>query len=194
MKHLEERVSDLVDERLDHDERDRALAHLTVCEHCRTQVELERYAKATLHGLPEAEPSARLLASLLSLAEPGDPMPPQRPAFSTPPAPVAQWRHHHDHPAGLPASARPHAESRRRQHARRGVRYAAAGMLSAGALTVLLASLGSPTDPDQGQAPASVVPPVDEFTLEHARTTGTLPFAEPAAILVPAGTPLGDGR
>ncbi|RIQ28209.1 anti-sigma factor, partial [Jiangella rhizosphaerae] len=90
MRHLDERISDLVDDRLEHDERDRALVHLTVCAHCREAVELERDARNALRSLPSVEPSQRLVASLLALAEPGEPLPPAPPAAQPPP--VAGWR------------------------------------------------------------------------------------------------------
>jgi hypothetical protein len=77
---------------------------------------------------------------------------------------------------------------------RRGVRVAASGMVSTGALLVLLASLGAPANTGRDQTPATVVPPVEEFTLEHARSTGGLPFAEPASIIVPALRSIDDGR
>ena len=63
MKHLDERISDLVDDRLEHDERDRALVHLTVCEHCREAVELERDARNALRSLPDIAPPAKLVAT-----------------------------------------------------------------------------------------------------------------------------------
>lgn len=196
MKHLDERISDLVDDRLDHDERDRALAHLTSCDHCRQQVELERYAKAALRSLPEVAPSDKLVASLLALAEPGGPLPPDRPSFPVSAAPVAGWRTRTDRPAGIPGTTRPERSSRVSRRPARVVRYAAAGALSAGAIAVLLASLGGPTSSIQPPpATVSVVPPVDQFTVEHARSTGNLPFAEPASLLVPASPPpLGGGR
>lgn len=191
MKHLEDRVSDLVDDRLDHDDRDRALAHLAACEQCRAEVEFERYAKAALRSLRGPEPSSALVQNLLSLAEPGGPLPPDRPAFPATGAPVAPWRPRDERPAGLPPGVRPHRGPHLGRPSR-AVRYAAAGVLSASALAVGLASLGAPSGAET-TPPASIAPPVDQFTVEHARTTGTLPFAEPASMLVPVGATSGDG-
>jgi hypothetical protein len=54
---------------------------------------------------------------------------------------------------------------------------------------LLLATIGAATT---GPAPAAVVPPMRTFAVEHAKSTGALPFVEPASILVPAGV-VGDG-
>lgn len=172
MKHLGDRVSDLVDNRLNHDERDRALSHLAVCELCRTEVELERTARAALRALPGAEPSAKLYATLLAIAEPGGPLPPEQ-SPSAEPSGVAGWRE------GTPVPRQP-----RIPVPARGVRYAAAGMLGAGAVVTLLAALGGEPRSETEPPPAAVVPPMNEFSVEHARTTGTLPFTEPASFLM----------
>jgi len=42
VKHLGIQVTALVDDQLSHDERDRALAHVTRCEQCRVAMEQER--------------------------------------------------------------------------------------------------------------------------------------------------------
>ncbi|WP_162606448.1 anti-sigma factor family protein [Jiangella asiatica] len=189
MKHLDERISDLVDDRLEHDERDRALVHLTVCAQCREAVELERDAKNALRSLPDAQPSERLVQKLLLLAEPGEPLPP--PAADSHPAPVAAWRPRDTRPVAGPKFGRGPERSPRRV---RVVRVAALGMCTTGAMLVLLASLGGPSDsPDTPEAPVSVVPPLEEFTEEHARSTGVLPFAEPAPFLVTPSATVGDG-
>lgn len=189
MKHLDERISDLVDDRLEHDERDRALVHLTVCAHCREAVELERDARNALRSLPDIGPSEKLVASLLALAEPGEPLPP---ASAAHPAPVAGWRPRDSRPPSGPSGKRPGARSGRRV---RAVRVVALGMCTTGAMLILLASLGgtgsdSPGTPD---TPVSVVPPLEEFTFEHARSAGGLPFVEPSSLLVTNQTRTGDG-
>ncbi|WP_298331602.1 zf-HC2 domain-containing protein [Haloactinopolyspora sp.] len=185
MKHLDERVSDLVDDRLDHDERDRALVHLTECAQCRNAVEDERHAKNALRSLPDVAPSATLVQNLLALAEPGDPLPPEAPGSA--PAPVADWRTRESHPPSRPGG-------RRLPRRVRTMRVAAVGMCTSGAMLILLAALGSPsTTSDPSPTPAGIVPPVEEFTLEHARSTGALPFVEPASLLVRQAGSLGGG-
>jgi hypothetical protein len=190
MKHLGERVTALVDDQLSHDERDRALAHVARCELCQGDVELERQTKAALRRLPEVQPSPEFVRTLLALAEPGGPLPPERRPFPGAAAPSVGWRTRDRRPGGeaasrpvdISGSRRPQAAPRLiRRNSR--VRLAAGGVLSAAALTMLLATLGAPAE--SGPAPATVVPPMEQFTVEHARSTGSLPFVEPAAVLVP---------
>ena len=66
MRHLGDRISALVDGELDHDARDRALAHLATCTRCREAAAEERWLKSRLHRLPASEPSADLLATLFA--------------------------------------------------------------------------------------------------------------------------------
>lgn len=179
MKHLGNRVTALVDGQLDHDDRDLALAHLARCPTCQAEVEAERAIAAMLRGLPPLEPSGQFVQKLLALAEPGGPLPPERRPFPGTAPPVAGWRPPPGRPGSAVGSRRPEVPSVLRR--RGGVRLAAAGSLSIGALTLMLASLGGaePTTP--------VTPPTQQFTIEHARSTGSLPFFDPAVVVVPAG-------
>lgn len=191
MKHLGIRVSALADDQLSHDERDQALAHVARCEQCRLELEQERETKAALRGLPLVEPPADLVKALLAMAETGGPLPPRRRPFPGPATPAVGWRPHDSRPGTArqldgEASRRPTVAPRA---TRPRLQLAAAGALSAGALTLLLATIGAATT---GPAPAAVVPPIKTFTVEHAKSTGALPFVEPASILVPAGV-VGDG-
>jgi anti-sigma factor RsiW len=192
VRHLGLRVSALVDDQLSHDERDRALAHVAHCEQCRVEVEQERGTKAALRQLPADEPPAELVRALLAMAETGGPLPPPRRPFPGPATPAVGWRRLDgrpgDRPVRGPATRRPDVAPRQ-QRAR--LQVAAAGTLSAGALLLVLATLGAPAA--TSSSPASVVPPMQTFRVEHAKSTGALPFVEPASILVPAGV-LGDGR
>ena len=187
MKHLGERVTALVDDQLGHDDRDRALAHVMNCERCRLEVERERETKAVLRRLADVQPPASLVAALLALAGPGDPLPPERRPFPGTASPPVGWRAADSRPGGgrpdtVAGTRRP--EGAARLNRRRGrIQLAAGGALSAGALTLVLATLGGPAA--TGSAPATVVPSVERFTVEHARSTGSLPFADPATVLVP---------
>lgn len=178
MKHLGDRVTALVDDQLDHDDRDLALAHLARCPACQAAVETERSTSATLRALPAVEPSGELVQKLLALAEPGGPLPPERRPFPGPAAPVASWRPTAGRPGSIAGSRRPEGTTALR---RGGVRVAVAGAFSVGVLTLSLASLGGadPTTP--------VTPPTQQFTVEHAKSTGSLPFFDPAAVVIPAG-------
>jgi Putative zinc-finger len=192
VKHLGIRVSALVDDQLSHDERDRALAHVTRCEQCRLEMERERETKAALRRLPPVEPPAELVKALLALAETGGPLPPQRRPFPGPATPAVGWRPI----VGRPRTGRPVSGpgSRRPEVAPRGrparVQLAAGSALSLGVLTLLLATLGGPAT--SGPASTAVVPPIKTFTVEHAKSTDALPFVEPASYLVPAAV-VGEG-
>lgn len=189
MKHLGIQVTALVDDQLSHDERDRALAHVTRCEQCRLEMEQERATKAAVRRLPRVEPPAELVQALLAMAATGEPLPPQRRPFPGPAMPPVSWRPQESGPQGRRPISR--QGSRRPEPAprlqRERLRLAAAGALSAGALTLLLATLGAPT----AAAPTSVVPPMQTFAVEHARSTGSLPFVEPASVLVPGAMSAG---
>jgi hypothetical protein len=171
------------------------LVHLAVCVTCREAVEFERHAKNALRSLPEVAPSGTLVERLLALAEPGEPLPPIPPSHS---APVAGWRPHQPGP-GRGWSARSGMGSRvpmdRRHRRVRVIRVGALSTCSVGATLVLLAFLGgAPGQPAAPSTPASVVPPVEEFAVEHARSTGGLPFVEPASLLVTTDGSSGDDQ
>lgn len=167
MRHLGERVTALVDDQLDHEARDRALAHLARCHVCRADVERERKAKAALRGLPEVDPSPDLVRHLLELATPGGFAPPPRPPF--PGGGISEG-------GRLPSAPAGDRSERSRLRRAAGARLALAGTFSAGLVALLLASLGEPepTTP----APATVVPPVHQYTVEHARSSGLLLFSD----------------
>jgi len=72
VNHPRARLSALVDGELDHDDRDRVLAHLTQCDECRAIVEAERRVKALLGGMSEPAPSEDFLAALSGMAASAD--------------------------------------------------------------------------------------------------------------------------
>lgn len=178
MKHLGERITALVDEQLDHEDRDAALAHLAQCSACQAAVAAERSVASKLRSLPDVSPSERLVQTLLALPGPDAPLPPERRSFpGAAPAP-ARWRTD-GVTRGIPLrQRRPHGGTTPSSR-RSGVRYAVAGSMSVGLLAVALASLG-------GEPEDAVVPPTQQFTVEHARSSGALPFADPASVVVPA--------
>jgi hypothetical protein len=180
VRHLGERVTPLVDEQLDHDARDVALAHLARCSACQAAVAAERGVAAMLRNLPDVRPSEQFVQMLLGLPGPEGPLPPDRRSFpGAAPAP-ARWR-----PPAIPGNVvpqprKPHVDAAPTAR-RSAVRYALAGSVSLGVLAAALASLGGePEDP--------VVPPTQQFTVEHTRSSGALPFADPSAVVVPASS------
>ncbi len=177
MKHLGERVTALFDEQLDHEARDAALAHLAQCSACQAAVAAERSVASTLRSLPDVQPSEKLVQILLALPGPDAPLPPERRPFpGAAPAP-ARWRTD-GVTRGVPQQRQPHGGTTPSSR-RSGVRYAVAGSMSVGVLAVALASLG-------GEPEDAVVPPTQQFTVEHARSSGALPFADPSSVVVPA--------
>ncbi|HEU4489562.1 MAG TPA: hypothetical protein VFR74_01725 [Jiangellales bacterium] len=199
--HLGDRVSPLADGHLDHDGRDRALAHLARCDACRREVEAERQTRAVLADLPPAVLPERLLESLLALGTTTGTAGPSRPPVvgrdSLAPPALPRTGGGGDRTAAVAADRRPgggrpadRADSRRPdgfgapsgRHSGRRIRAVAVGLVAATAVTVGVASMGLP---DGGSPPVAVVPPVEQFAVEHLRSTGSLPFVESAAWLVP---------
>lgn len=68
MSHLGDRIAALVDGELDHESRDRALAHIATCDSCRAEVDGERRLKARIRALSEPELTPDLSLRLLSVA------------------------------------------------------------------------------------------------------------------------------
>lgn len=198
--HLDELgVSALVDSELPAADRDLALAHLAGCLPCRETVDAERQIKARLLALraPAVPPEllARLRATALAELAPPDPvavgLSPEYAELRNTAPPLATWSDVDRRPLNRPRGSRDHANGRRvvghdgrrpggRGHRNRRIRRAAAGSVSVLALSLVGAvAAGSP-------APAG--PPVDPsngtFVVEHARTSGSNPFTEPAATVV----------
>lgn len=73
--HLGERLCPLVDSQLQHDERDRALAHLAHCAGCREEVAEYRRMKQRLSGLWAPSLPAGLADRLVGLGGPGEQCP-----------------------------------------------------------------------------------------------------------------------
>ncbi|GAA0987868.1 hypothetical protein GCM10009555_068110 [Acrocarpospora macrocephala] len=73
MTHLGERVSALIDGELGHNDRERALAHLTFCADCRAEVEAFRALKSRLRLMDPPPVPADLTMSLLRMPPPGPP-------------------------------------------------------------------------------------------------------------------------
>jgi anti-sigma factor RsiW len=159
VNHLDDLTSALVDGELDHDQRDRALSHITGCDSCRAQVDAERRLKALLANQSDPQVSTDLTARLLAVPR------------------VAGGPDHPDvvrraaRQPRRPAGARP-ARTRRARTAT----FSALGV----ALVAGVAAAGGGSD-----APR-VRPPVATFVDEHtATTTGRLgPLNDPAGSIV----------
>jgi anti-sigma factor RsiW len=165
MSHLGDRLSALVDGELDGAERDRAHAHLASCEQCRAEAAELRALKQRLRALMSGAPAeAAMTRRLIAMTGPGGPLPPRR---------------------RLLRLAPPTASRRTRRPGRVRRRYVVLGTVS------LVVGLGTAafTAGGSGQtAPGPrITPPVEMYSVEHAITTGEVPFASPSDRASPRG-------
>ena len=167
MSHLGDRLSALVDGELDGAELDRAHAHLAGCAQCRTEAAELRALKQKLRALMTGAPAeAAMTSRLVAMTGPGGPMPPRRRLLRVVPG---------HRPAAGPAASRP-ATGRPRLARRR--RYLVLGTVS------LVVGLGTAAftvggGPDAAPGPR-ITPQVEMYSVEHAITTGEVPFPGPA--------------
>ena len=166
MSHLGDRLSALVDGELDGAERDRAHAHLASCEQCRTEAAELRVLKQKLSTLMTGAPAeAAMTKRLIAMTGPGGPMPARRGLLRV--APGSRL-------ATSRASRRPGARGPRSARRRR---YLMLGTVS------LVVGLGTAAFSAGGGGEAvpgpRITPPVEMYSVEHAITTGQLPFAPP---------------
>ncbi|MBP2707653.1 zf-HC2 domain-containing protein [Microbispora sp. RL4-1S] len=160
MSHLGERVSALIDGELGHNDRERALAHLTFCADCRAEVDAMRALKGRLRSMDPPAVPADLTMSLLRMAEPGGPLPPRMRPFPDHPAfgsgglpgmhPAPLDNRPRDRGAGSSGPGRP-------GRARR-VGYVAVGFASAAVAIGTMFMVGGASAP-QTPSPAMFVPP-----------------------------------
>ena len=193
MSHLGDRLSALVDGELDGAELDRAHAHLAGCERCRAEAAELRALKQKLRELMTGAPAeAAMTRRLIAMTGPGGPLPPQRrllrvvpgrpsgvgpaPSGPTPSGPTPSG------PApsrSAPSGPAPSAWAGRRSRSARRRRYLVLGTVS------LVVGLGAAAFTAGGGGDASpgprITPPVEMYSVEHAITTGEVPFPGPTA-------------
>jgi anti-sigma factor RsiW len=182
MSHLGDRLSALVDGELGGAERDRAHAHLAACEQCRTEAAELRALKQKLRGLMDGAPAeAAMTSRLIAMTGPGGPMPPRRPLLRVVPGPGRIRR-----PAAGPVASRPGSGRTLSPWPRpRRRRYLVLGAVS------LVVGLGTAAFTVGGGGDAApgprITPSVEMYSVEHAITTGEVPFPAPAAESSSAG-------
>ena len=184
MSHLGDRLSALVDGELDGAERDRAHAHLAGCEQCRTEAAELRVLKQKLRELMTGAPAeAAMTSRLIALTGPGGPMPPRRGLLRV----VPRRR-----PAAGPAPSRPGTRGPRHEGAARRRRYLVLGTVS------LVVGLGTAAFTAGGGSDAApgprITPPVEMYSVEHAITTGEVPYPGPTALPAATALPTATGR
>jgi anti-sigma factor RsiW len=168
MSHLGDRLSALIDGELDGAERDRASAHLASCEQCRTEAAELRALKQKLSTLVSRAPAeAAMTRRLIAMTGPGGPLPPRRRLLRL--------------ASGPRAAARPETRPETRRPGPRGPvrrRYLVLGAVS------LVVGLGTAAFTAGGGGEATpgprITPPVEMYSVQHAITTGEVPFTGPS--------------
>jgi anti-sigma factor RsiW len=197
MSHLGHRLSALIDGELSDAERDRVHAHLAGCATCRAEAKGLRELKGKMLGLADLAAGDALTRRLVAIGEPGDPVPPRprarrgatppRPAFRTftdampaGPAPDGPRRPRHEPGlraafAGGPPPSRRYGHDRRRR-----ARYVALGAVSC--VVVGLGVTAFTVGGGQAAPGPRITPPVQMYSVEHAITTGEVPFGGSSAV------------
>ncbi|MEU9253986.1 zf-HC2 domain-containing protein [Streptomyces sp. NPDC048270] len=192
-QHLGDRLAALVDGELNHDARERVLAHLATCAKCKAEADAQRRLKTMFVESAPPPLSAGLLARLQGLPGGGFDGPP---GPGGPPAgdPLATFAY------ALPPASRPQQEGFRIHEVgrpRRRFAFAAAGAVSLAALALGGAMPLETVDPTlrgESPAPASRSGPavsVNDATVADAFVRDRMPT--PAAVptlLSTAATPL----
>jgi len=182
MSHLGDRLSALVDGELSGAELDRAHAHLAGCESCRAEAAELRMLKRKLRTLMAGAPAeAAMTSRLIAMTGPGGPLPPPRRLLRVVPGRRS---------VPGPAPSRPKNPFMPGRPGGRRRRYLVLGTVS------LVVGLGTAAftvggGPDAAPGPR-ITPPVEMYSVEHAITTGEVPFPGPApqsSGQSPAGAP-----
>jgi anti-sigma factor RsiW len=152
MTHLGDRLSALIDGELNGADLDRATGHLAACDECRVEAAALRDVKRELRALGTVPAEAAAVRRLVAMAGPGGPIPPRRPVTRV-----------------LPGGPR----RRRRRHPV----YAVAGAV--GMITVGIGAAAFSVGGGSGIPAPRITPPIQMYSVEHAITTGDVPYPEP---------------
>ena len=176
MSHLGDRLSALVDGELEGSSLDRAHAHLARCERCRAEAAELRALKRKLRELTAGAPAeADMTRRLIARTGPGGPLPPRRRRMRLAPGP---------RPPSGPDTRAPGSRRRVRR------RYL---MLGAMSLVVGLGAVAFSVGGAGQAAPGPrITPPVQMYVVEHAITTGEIPFTGPSVKPSPDASASGD--
>ena len=169
MSHLGRRLSALIDGELNGAERDRVHAHLARCVTCRAEAKELRELKRRMSALRDVASDDTLTRRLASIAEPGDPVPSRRRARRGRPPAYPAFRTFG--PAARPGGAR---------YGRGRGRYVALGVASC--VVVGLGVTAFTVGGGQAAPGRRITPPVQMYSVEHAITTGQVPFGGSSAV------------
>jgi anti-sigma factor RsiW len=163
MSHLGNLISALIDGELGGVELDRANAHLAGCAVCQSEAAQLRQLKRELRTLGDLDGADEITGRLLAMVGPGRP--------ATPGIPGAP---------GAMVTARPLERQPGRRARRRRGRYAMWGAMSLVVVGVGAAAFGMGGTPS-GNEPQITPQQLEVFDLQHAITSGDVPFADPSA-------------
>ncbi|MEW2137852.1 zf-HC2 domain-containing protein [Streptomyces sp. NPDC005409] len=191
-QHLGDRLAALVDGELEHDARERVLAHLATCAKCKAEADAQRRLKTMFVESAPPPLSAGLLARLQGLPGagpdgPAGPGGPQGPTGPQGPDPFQAFAY------GLPVAARPQEHGFRIHEVgrqRRRFAFVAAGAVSLAALALGGAVPLETVEPNAGGgAPASrpgpVVPMADAVVRDRLPTPAAVPTLLPTVATLP---------
>ncbi len=174
MNHLGEHLSALVDGELNGAELDRANAHLAACELCRGEAAALRQLKRDLRALFEVDGDEGLTGRLLAMAGPGGPVPSRR-----------IRREEYQRERSLDGRS---ARRLVRTRASRGryVLWSAVSLFVIGIGTAAFTMGGTGGTANPGP---KITPQLEMFSVEHAITSGDVPFPDPTQIAAGATRP-----
>jgi anti-sigma factor RsiW len=150
MSHLGTMISALIDGELAGAELDRANAHLAGCAACRTEAAQLRQVKRELSALGELDAADAVTRRLLAMTY-----------------------------ASGPVTARPLSRQPGRRVRRRRGRYMMWGAMSIVVVGVGAAAFGMGGSSSGGNEP-QITPQLEVFDMQHAITSGDVPFADPS--------------
>ena len=151
MSHLGTQISALIDGELAGAELDRANAHLAGCAACQTEAAQLRQLKRELSALGELDSADAVTRRLLAMTYQGGPV------------------------AARPLARRPGRRARRR----RG-RYVMWSAMSIVVVGVGAAAFGMGGGSSSGGNEPQITPQLEVFDMQHAITSGDVPFADPS--------------
>jgi len=185
VSHLGDLLSALVDGELSGTELDRANAHVAACGACRVEANALRRLKHELHTLAEVSEADEMTRRLLAMIGQADPAnaDPANPGARVPVRHLGRERvqRRRVDAAGRRATAdpRPALRSRRLIGRRRGryVLWTTVSLVLVGIGTAAFGMGGSagPTGPQ-------ITPQLEVFDIQHAITSGDVPFDDPADV------------
>jgi anti-sigma factor RsiW len=184
VSHLRDQISALVDGELNGAELDRASAHLAACGLCRAEAAAVRQLKRELRALAAAAPAGEvadlagvcedeaLTRRLLAMAGPGGPVPSRR-----------LRREQYRRERSLNKQSRTERPWRGRAGPR-AMLWSAVSLAVVGIGAAAFSMGGSTADPGP-----KITPQLEMFSVEHALTSGDVPFPDPTKVLTGATRP-----